>query len=690
MKRTLWLALAIIPFLLNAAAAEKITVDPNTPGSCKVVQNADSDPRLAKKVNYDCKAKPIRDVLSELSSKTGIALAAGSNSGDWPVRDARITMFVKDIPLVDVMNSMARVMKFAWSKSGNKPGFSYRLVSDKQAAKDLEDRLCGRGKEALAKRKTIIAQLEKVAALTDAEAAPLKEQSPFLYIMHKSGLAGALTRLMRQVPQISTAISSGEDTAVKYADLSKPAQATVTDIIRGSTWLMSGGDPDSEITDEDLKEMFESPGWQVSFQNRFDDDYMMRPDVMGMYGIVMVGQGAEGGIPIGDPDNAYVRMMSKEMIADIEGGEGRRNHRMSKEEQQALEQLEMDAGYCEPSVKHEPDPELQAKVKGGKRCRGQLSMLVQLSSASSFSFIADSYKMNEHCRMRIPNEEKPLQDFITACFKNTSFSWEKHGSIIEIWDRNWLQSKKGEIPDGLKEKWEKQIEETGTLDLDSIAELASLTDMQIETNMYSDPFFNESGNLFSQLERSGDYLNAYNQLSKYQRNALFTAKGLGISSLNAKQRETLFDIAGNIDIPEGIPNLAASGVDLRAVATKAWDGQRYIYTFRGTINGALIPSEYIISSPIFTFRTREEMMKKYSAMEGDGEYYKEDYSDEEYNEDDTEPPYDGPSDQSYDESYDEGYDEEYDEPSDDSSELPGAPVDPAYAEPQDSPADDVE
>lgn len=692
MKRSFWLLPAlIIPLLLGRAlAAEKITVDPNTPEARAAAQSSDSDPRLAQKISYTCKATPIREVIAELSTRSGVTLVAGNNSSDWPVRDAKVTMFMKDAPLVEIMNSIARVMKFAWSRSGDAPKWSYRLVNNNQAVQDLEDRMNGKSKEMIAKRRNLIAQLEKVAVLSEPEIKALEEKNSYLYVMAKMGIAAPFTNLLRQVPGLSSAIINEETFCVSAADLPKHVQSTLVDLVRQS-YKMIGGNPEYYNEKRLNKMLAKASEWSIRYDNMNDPEHGENSLVMGLYGLLMIeseNMGDVGGVPLGDPDNPFIQVMSKYFMLESQYGQ-EKGPQLSDEEQMIIARAEVDAYCLEPSVKHDKDPELQTKINAEAYFEGCNEWAEYMSGACGFSFITDDYKVNEDKSVeylqRSPwvseycdeseydddseyseepvkpeePEEVELQKYLETCTTYSPLNWQRHGSVIEIWDRNWYKSRKGEMPDGLMEKWEKQIQETGTLDINCLAEIAALTEKQLDVNIYDDELFYDNSNLLSRIDRNRDYLTVYNQLSKYQRTALFTSKGLALSDLNSRQREALFAIITGLDIPEGYPDLSAAGLDLRATATSEWDGQRYIYTITGSINGVAIPGSYIISSPVFEFRTREELKKYYEEMEEeyyeDG-YYEEDYSDEDYYEEDcTEEYYDEPYDESSEYSSDDSY-----------------------------------
>ncbi len=83
---------------ISAGAVGKITVDPNAgPQKASVETISGSD--LTQKVIYEARRKTVSSILSDLSKMTGVTLMAGYNNEDWQVRDRRMNIFAKDVPL---------------------------------------------------------------------------------------------------------------------------------------------------------------------------------------------------------------------------------------------------------------------------------------------------------------------------------------------------------------------------------------------------------------------------------------------------------------------------------------------------------------------------------------------------------------------------------------------------------------
>ena len=172
--------IALISLLAVPALAQKTAVDPNKSVKARAV---DEDTRLAQKVTYQAARKTVSAILAELTKQTGVTLKAGINGQDWQVRDRKMNVFVKDVPLGDLMKSIARVMKFLWASGGKGDKRTYRLFMDRKTLLDAESLRMSdqerRDKEMADKRAKTLKDLANTDQLSPADLAKLKKDRPF-------------------------------------------------------------------------------------------------------------------------------------------------------------------------------------------------------------------------------------------------------------------------------------------------------------------------------------------------------------------------------------------------------------------------------------------------------------------------------------------------------------------------------
>ncbi|MDO8682834.1 MAG: hypothetical protein Q7N50_05065 [Armatimonadota bacterium] len=68
---------------------------------------------------------------------SGVTRRAGASVQDWQVRDRKMNIFAKDLPLLSLMNSMARVMRFTWSKNAKVDPPIYRFYTDRRKISEM-------------------------------------------------------------------------------------------------------------------------------------------------------------------------------------------------------------------------------------------------------------------------------------------------------------------------------------------------------------------------------------------------------------------------------------------------------------------------------------------------------------------------------------------------------------------------
>jgi Putative zinc-finger len=100
------------------------------------------DSRLAREVTVQQKATALSDLCERLRADTGIQLAAGQS-----VADEKVTLFCRKLPLRDVMRQLSRPFGYTWLRSGRTGDYRYELVQDLRSQL-LEEELRNRGRNA--------------------------------------------------------------------------------------------------------------------------------------------------------------------------------------------------------------------------------------------------------------------------------------------------------------------------------------------------------------------------------------------------------------------------------------------------------------------------------------------------------------------------------------------------------------
>lgn len=83
------------------------------------------DGRLVQNVSLLLKHVSMDELCRELERQAGVHIAAGRN-----VRDDNVTIFIKKRPLRDVMREISRVFGFVWERDGEEGAYRYKLRQD--------------------------------------------------------------------------------------------------------------------------------------------------------------------------------------------------------------------------------------------------------------------------------------------------------------------------------------------------------------------------------------------------------------------------------------------------------------------------------------------------------------------------------------------------------------------------------
>lgn len=545
----------LLTFLLavligSAAFAEgKITEDPNAPGAAPpaVEEEQPTDARLAQKITYEAKKKMVVEILDDLAKLTGITFKAGSSKSDWQVRDRRMNVFAKDVPLARLMSSLARVMSFKWSKSDDKEAPSYRLFADfrtlREAEAKLEQENKAREQRLADKRKRALEALGKSANMSPEELAKLKQEDPLTYFFASHGLSGAMASLMNASPSVADALANGQHATLSAANLPPAAQQAVLAMMTSMNRLekqLSGGqarDLPGNLADN-LGKFTIDINRNLERASGSPEAGFMLGDINFRYSEGEGGESYSNNVPLFDSDSALAKVLGKMLVRSEETG--RPMSEAGKEIQSELasalvEDTKKDMPG-EPKPEQPLDPDLEKKVKMDASGGPFEDVLGKLSEASEFAVVSDSFGRTGGFRGEmVPSvmvNEGDLKTVLDKLGDAYLYGWEKHGPVIEFRDRDWLRKRAALIPEAWLEYWRTKYKTDKTLDIKELAKMAALTTEQLRMNIAQDEVLQ---NCYFTVVQSRDMLKLYAVLSDAQRQLIFTEPGLNLRGLGPDQ-----------------------------------------------------------------------------------------------------------------------------------------------------------
>ena len=613
MHRTL-LILLLIALAVPAMAVGKVTVDPNAPGAVQKQAPVDvADTRLAKRVTYAEPRKTVSAILDDLAKSTGVVFRAGYNSKDWQVRDRKMTIFVKDVPLSQLMNSMARVMKFKWDRAGTEGAWTYRLYMDRRTLLDAEaQRVREEQKaeaEAARKRSEGFMKYASLGGMSDAGKAKLKTENPFLYFAATSGLGGSIGSFFQEAPMAGQAIANGQRLDLRGSALSPAAQAALVRAMQDmKTMEARFGGRNPEALPDDLMASMDKINVKLNqsleFAKGMPQAGMLLGDMMISY------DGRDMVLPFLDPNSAMAKVIGAALVQSQE--EGRPLNEVMKERGSdfvaaAASEMKAEAGG-EPLTEHpDDDPALKNKITLKPEGQKLADIEKALAEAAELGVVSDSFGSmfgEFSVRGQVPTTESELKDVLDKIGDVYTYNWDKRTGVIGLRDRNWFKKRAVQIPEAWLEVWRKELTDTGTIEIDSLAQIASLTQEQLLSNVAGDEVL-QSGSLLGVIFGNRDLLRLYGGLSQDQRSTLMSRSGLDLAMLSESQ----FAEAGKIIQTKLGLELLNSGKSIaitceRKASDKPAAEQKpadkpVLYRFSLLVDGEKLDKDWSVSTPVY-------------------------------------------------------------------------------------------
>lgn len=542
-------ALIVLVALLSCSAlAEKITVDPNAPGAQVESQSEDIevDERVAQRVTLQVSRTSVKQILSILSEQTGVSLKAGLNQDDWQVRDRRMNIFCEDLPLSNLMNSIARVMKFKWGKETLKDGtYTYRLYMDRKALLNEEARRA-REEEQLAKietakRQKAIDSIDELADMTPQEIEKLRDENPFLYVLGKAGIAKPLRGFFGAVPSLAQALAKGQSMEMPASALSAQARSYAIESLKALWTIKNTADGRSEpFGTADVNSTIDQAIIRVNpnlerFREMQEGSFIL--------GEIRIGPPDRGGIeiPLFDPETNLAKLVGEMILTAEETGQSIKDSENRQEMQQKfvaamasdVAERARELAPEEPKAVSPDEPDLHAKVKIKPDSNDLPDVLSALSNSSKMPVVSDSFRQT--IVLSVPKDkEMDLWDLLEKIGESFRYDWDKPGSVLEFRDKKWFKKRAAQIPDSWIERWRDTLKKTGTLELGDLVQICSLTQEQFNENIQLDKVLMSSG-IVQPYYLGREALKLYGMLSEAQRAMAWGEEGLDLTLLGSEQ-----------------------------------------------------------------------------------------------------------------------------------------------------------
>jgi len=561
----------------RAEAIGKSTVDPNVAGAATKAESFDSesDARLARKVTYEARYRTVSAILADLSRSTGVTLKAGYNNQDWQVRDRKMNVFAKDLPLATLMSSIARVMKFKWSISRDARPWTYRLYMDRKTLLDADAKRARRIQKNIEwqtnKREAWIKDIADVGKLSDADYEKLKEQNPYLYMYRKTGISDALDAFFKAAPELANAFATGQEMSLRVSDLSPATeQATMqlSDARRILSSIRSGKGitpPPEPVPDASSIGLIINEGIDRVAREGANSLHM---------GWITVRYGPQYSeqdliTPFPNPDFETTKLFGTEWVQSLEEGKSG--------DQVAHPRSQIDAAQIADRVRfgqddtpeekpkeHPDDPALQKKLKCQPEDTRLASVLAEIAKNSELSTVSDSFG-RPYTRPAMIQGEMTARELLDKIETVYDEDWERNGAILELRDKEWFMKRSAQLPEAWLEKWRQEAKNTGTLDLDTLWQINKLSYDQLRMNLLEDDILGKMS-----LHADSNLMKIYDCLEPSQRRTVTSTSGATIQ-LSDTQITTLADLLKSKGTPV---------TDVTLTTTRKSVGKHFEYEMR--------------------------------------------------------------------------------------------------------------
>lgn len=486
------------------------------------------DSRLAQRIDFEARRKTVSAILSELTVKTGVRLYSGYNNNDWQVHDRKMNIFAKDITLAALMNSIARVMNFKWTKNKNADPITYRLIMDRTML--LRQDTAQRKKDR--NLASMFNGISAAAKCSPAELAQLRGQNPYLYALASTGTAAALNDLFNAFPAAKDAITEGYQLQIGFLDTPTSKRHILLDLMRGVSGMSAlqkrntGISPDAISADGSVGLIINlSPSQLGSIYMDYGDDSLDRVVSDGLY--------------LSTPTDKHIVNRWRTALNDYYGvadtGSTTASDRQSNDEEETLPSKSTDAVLRQDMT--EPLLEKKATLRINKTMRHSYLSLADyqsaLAEAMGVSVVSDDFGIRGDS-LGFAGGEIALEAFLKNYCWSFQYDWGLQDGIIELRDKNWFDKRSLQIPEAKLEKLRKAAIKNHKLSMDDLAGIGLVSQKQYEMNLEEDAIL-DCPDLEFVLSRQFEWLEFYLLLSDDQRAALFS-DGIKFSDLNERQR----------------------------------------------------------------------------------------------------------------------------------------------------------
>lgn len=454
------------------------------------------DARLQRRVTLGLKRVSFADLCDELTKQTGVTFTAARG-----VADDKITIFCTNRPARDLLREVARLFNFAWERLGEEGEYRYRLKQPLQAQL-LEEELRNKDQaEALLALDRDMQQYKSLLSLTPEEAraripVPNEEENKRLINYAEFGYGainlyfGLSSDQMNQLRagkpllfaspgstgntaasaalNAATGTPDGGDENVLSPEISQrilqtmDRAARVKQTAQGTALRLGGGQ--NAYTKDDGEPPSHIPGMGVSASLYLSESELGRYSLMGGSGIVAPGKdGGRGG-------SASMNMGIGEGISPSSRDPKNAEHNKDLANRPDLKNKADFRDKSNASDKTDADKPFTTA-----------DLLEAIHKATGRDVIGDYYTRLLEKNNVLVNADT-LFDALNRASDKARLRWGTEDEWLTFRSVSFFHDRLKEVPNRLLDRWVSRREKDGSLSFASLAEMASLTDAQLNAS----------------------------------------------------------------------------------------------------------------------------------------------------------------------------------------------------------------
>jgi hypothetical protein len=455
------------------------------------------DARLFQKVGLQQKAVSLEELCRELARQSGIRIEASRG-----VADEKVTAFVKERSLREVMRQVTRLFGYTWLRVGKGGEYRYELIQDLRSQlmeeelrnRDLNEAFLAMDREMQALRPYLGLTPEQLRA--KAEAAPTPEQKKRLRDLVGAGWGG-LQMYFRLSPEEMAALRTGQRLAFSSqpepkeqplpSELRLPILGTLSAYRFWRQGKSAGVGPAGSVPpgaeQYELKALPEAQATTILLAGRSElgqialearSGFSVKSD-NGSFAYDLDTVLARGVSPsVASPENAWANAA----LARDPALQAVVNWRPTSSCRCGGAYPGFNSGDRDARASEGGDTE----AARGREPVTTADVLAAIHRATGIDLLSDAYT-RLYPPASVSVEKRRLFDALNQVADAMHYRWRKEAGLLLFRSASYFNDKRKEVPNRLLERWAASLREHGHLTLDDLLEIAQLGDVQLDSQI---------------------------------------------------------------------------------------------------------------------------------------------------------------------------------------------------------------